>query len=1244
MATILIVDDRAINRQFLHTLLSYGGHSVIEAADGVEALEAAAGQRIDLVISDILMPRMDGVELAKRMQAGRAQADLPIIFYTATYRVNDARDLAATCGVVRVLAKPTEPQLLMDTVAEVLRQPSQTNHRVDSAYPPVSALLQQPLGMDTVGGLQAQLRVALGLGVEQAGESSASGTLSTALNQIQDISLRLSALLEVGLELSCEHEPQALLTLCCRAAQDILGAHFVAIGIVEDGSLGRYAARGLPDEASNALRFIDPGRGVIGAAMSTRKLCRVDERDGSVVELGLPIEHPPMRHMLVVPLHTPRQVFGWMYVANKFNGTRFDESDEQLLQTLAVQLTQAYENLVMLVEIRQHADALLAEANTRRAAQAALTESELRFRQIAENLREVLFLIDPLETRNFYVSPAYETIWQQPCEVLRERPQAWMDLIHEDDREIVAQSNAHRAATGMIDVEYRIVRPDGDIRWIAARGFPIFDAGGKLSRIAGVAEDISERKQHERRITCLSRIQSVLSGINSAIVRIRDRNALLTEVCRVAVEHGGFRLAWIGTVDPANGRMTPRASAGISDSLFAHLQSLAHSVTPESPVLFNRALRSGEAALCTRLEETEEILIRDQAVGLGCKSVVALPIRPGEPDAGVLMLFSPESEFFDEDERRLLSEVAGDIGYGLEYIAKEDRLNYLAYFDPLTGLPNSDLFLDRLSQMIQGLEPEGGHIALILLDLDHFTGINDSYGRHVGDAVLKHVGNCLDRTLPEPHTVSRIGSDTFAAALHCRQIAEEAGVLARDIQPALARTIAFGGHEIAMSARAGIAIYPGDGTCATDLFKNAEAALKRARASNAEYLYYRPEINASVADLMQLELELRAAIAEEQLIAYYQPKLDLVTGRIVAAEALVRWQHPVHGVVSPATFIPMAEESGLIVQIGEWMLRAICRQQAQWRDAHMPVIPVAVNLSALQCQRGNIRDVIKHLLDGFQLDPRLLTLELTESAVIHDPVEAAALLSSLRDLGLQLAVDDFGTGFSSLSYLKRFPFSVVKIDRSFIADVISSTEDAAIVRAIIAMAHQLNMKVVAEGVETLAQLNFLRDKGCDEMQGYFFSPPVPAAEFETLLRTGRGLDIPSTEPSLRRTLLLVDDEQAILASLERMLRPDGYYILTALSGQEALEKLALNTVQVIVSDQRMPGMSGTQFLEIVKELHPDTVRIILSGYTDLQVVTDSVNRGAVFKFLTKPWNDDLLRDQIRDAFRRYRPTADHHER
>jgi CheY-like chemotaxis protein len=299
---------------------------------------------------------------------------------------------------------------------------------------------------------------------------------------------------------------------------------------------------------------------------------------------------------------------------------------------------------------------------------------------------------------------------------------------------------------------------------------------------------------------------------------------------------------------------------------------------------------------------------------------------------------------------------------------------------------------------------------------------------------------------------------------------------------------------------------------------------------------------------------------------------------------------------------------------------------------------VAVNLSSVQFEQG---DLLRHRARRTRAPcarSALLELELTESAVMRDPAAAAKILRALRALGVGLALDDFGTGYSSLAHLKRFPFNSVKIDRSFISELTSNAEDAAIATAIIAMAHRLELKVVAEGVEREGQLNYLRNQGCDEMQGNLFSAAVPLPEFERLLQSGRRLTLPQGADD-ERTLLLVDDEQGIRAALNRVLRRDGYRILTAAGPAEAFELLAVNPVQVIVSDQRMPEMSGTEFLNTVKHLYPDTVRIILSGYTDLEVVTDSVNRGAVFKFLTKPWDDELLREQVRDAFRRYRPAT-----
>ncbi len=302
-------------------------------------------------------------------------------------------------------------------------------------------------------------------------------------------------------------------------------------------------------------------------------------------------------------------------------------------------------------------------------------------------------------------------------------------------------------------------------------------------------------------------------------------------------------------------------------------------------------------------------------------------------------------------------------------------------------------------------------------------------------------------------------------------------------------------------------------------------------------------------------------------------------------------------------------------------------------------MPVAINLSALQFKRGNVKETIRAALARHSLEPGHIEFELTESVVMDNPEQAIGHLQELKGLGVQLSLDDFGTGYSSLAYLKRFPFDFVKIDRAFITDVTNNAEDAAIVKAVIAMAHSLGLRVVAEGVEKEGQLEFLRRQRCDELQGYYFSRPVAGGDFGAMLREDRRLALASLPDRRTDTLLIVDDEPGILLALQRVFRHEGIRLLTAGGGAEALELLALHPVQVILTDQRMPGMSGSAFLGVVKDLYPNTVRIILSGHADFDAISEGINEGAIYKFLTKPWDDDGLREHVRDAFRRYRPRA-----
>jgi EAL domain-containing protein (putative c-di-GMP-specific phosphodiesterase class I)/DNA-binding NarL/FixJ family response regulator len=339
--------------------------------------------------------------------------------------------------------------------------------------------------------------------------------------------------------------------------------------------------------------------------------------------------------------------------------------------------------------------------------------------------------------------------------------------------------------------------------------------------------------------------------------------------------------------------------------------------------------------------------------------------------------------------------------------------------------------------------------------------------------------------------------------------------------------------------------------------------------------------------------------------------------------------------VSPVDFIPLAEETGLIEPIGEWVIRTACTQNKAWQLAHLTSLTVAVNVSARQFSGKNLVSVVSRALQETGLAPHCLELELTESLVMHDVEKVASILAELKRMGVSLAMDDFGTGYSSLSCLKRFPFDKLKIDQSFVRDITTDPDSAAIARAVIAIAHSLHLKVIAEGVETEGQLGYLSRNGCDEMQGYYFSRPVPTADFEQLLREGRRLYVSETHHGPVKTLLIVDDEEAVAACLAAVLKADGYHVLVASGALQGLDLMAMHHVAVVLSDQRMPGISGSEFLERVKELYPDSVRMILSGFADLESVTDAVNCGAIYQYLSKPLKPQDIRMKVGDAFRHY---------
>jgi diguanylate cyclase (GGDEF)-like protein/PAS domain S-box-containing protein len=596
---------------------------------------------------------------------------------------------------------------------------------------------------------------------------------------------------------------------------------------------------------------------------------------------------------------------------------------------------------------------------------------------------------------------------------------------------------------------------------------------------------------------------------------------------------------------------------------------------------------------------------------------------------------SYQSIYSIRDDQGRLTHYMGILADITERKASEERIRYLTQYDALTGLANREWITDRLDQAIVHAQRHQREVAAILLDLDEFKLVNDSLGHVVGDTLLKEIASRLTEFVRAGDTAARVGGDKFMVLLADMASDGDAAALARDLLQVIAAPILLADQKIVVTASLGIALYPKDGATSASLMRHADVAMYRAKELGRHgFQFFAPELNARMQERLDMESGLRRAIEHHEFILYFQPQVEIHRCQIVGAEALIRWNHPTKGIVSPSEFIALAEETGLIVPIGAWVIQTACQQLKKWHAQGFDDLCIAVNLSARQFVQDDLVALVRDALQAHGVPAQYLELEITESAVMQDPQRATDILRDLKQIGVRIALDDFGTGYSSLNYLKRVPIDVVKIDQSFVRDIASDADDMAITRAVIALAHSLKHHVVAEGVETPAQFEVLRRHRCDQIQGYLFSRPIPPDEFARLLTTGVPLPLSIMDPEEEqlRTLLLVDDEENVLSAFKRLFRRDGYRILTASCAAQAFDLLAMHAVQVIISDQRMPIFDGAEFLSRVKEMYPETVRLVLSGYAEINAVTNAVNQGGIYKFLTKPWDDAQLQDHVRDAF------------
>jgi diguanylate cyclase (GGDEF)-like protein/PAS domain S-box-containing protein len=628
----------------------------------------------------------------------------------------------------------------------------------------------------------------------------------------------------------------------------------------------------------------------------------------------------------------------------------------------------------------------------------------------------------------------------------------WQAHIHPDDRDRVMAAFDQLPQRTEVQCEYRFQFHQSGYRWVRDQRRLSGEAGGGAYEALGSWLDISD--------------------IHSTQSRLHEREQLLRKIietepeCVKLVDLFGHILE----INPAGLGMLQSSDPG--EIIGSAMQSY---IAPE----YHSRLR----AVMKRVQSGEPAMLEMEIIGMkGRRRRVESHAAP---------LYGPDGHV------RSILTVTRDVS---ERADAESQVHYLAHYDLLTGLPNRALFRDRLLQAMAQAKRSDTLLAVMFLDIDHFKDVNDTLGHAIGDQLLKEISQRIRSCVRETDTVARFGGDEFGLIQTNLNSVEGAADLSDRLIAQLTQPYHIEGHEIHSGASIGVTIFPFDDHNAEDLLKNADMAMYKAkREGRGRYQFYIAELNQVIQRRAIIERELRMALQRDQFRLHYQPQLDLATGMVVGVEALLRWQHPERGDISPVEFIPVAESTSLILPIGDWVLRTACRQARAWQDAGLPPVRVAINLSAAQFRHRNLQESIVSALTESGLDPHWLEVELTESLIMKDVRATIETLHNLHALGVQISVDDFGTGYSSLSYLTRFPISKIKLDKSFVRDV-DKKDGAAIARTVITLGHSLNMKVMAEGVETEMQLRFLREHACNEVQGYYFGRPMPPGAIERLLR------------------------------------------------------------------------------------------------------------------------------------------------
>jgi PAS domain S-box-containing protein len=774
------------------------------------------------------------------------------------------------------------------------------------------------------------------------------------------------------------------------------------------------------------------------------------------------------------------------------SGTIGEEAAIEALQGGAVDYV-LKDNLRRLPTAVLGALATVAKQEEIRRIEQALRESEERFRAIVESTEDWIWETD-LDGRITYSNRSVVALLGRPLEDIVGHPVS--ALVALADREPLRE-RLDACVTARCSWRNEVLRwqhGDGSVRWLESTAQPRYDEAGTLLGFRGIDRDVTQRVQQQAKIRQLARFHAVLSALGGATVRVRDTASLLDLACRLAVEQGQFKCALIATPN-ADGHLEVAASFGDAAAIDmirglgpADPASPAHAGRPSV-----RAFVSGQSYFANDYEHSAApALLRSEMARVGIGAQAILPI--GNPPWALLGLCSEGPQEFDAEEISLFERMASDIDYARDFISKSDQLAFLAYHDPVSGLPNSAAFQTRIAPAL------ASHPMMIgALHVVRFRHISDSRGREFGEKLLAAIGARLASVFTPDGWLAHAGADEFifarAAGDALSDCLHEAEQLVRICS---AEPLLIGGERVYFAMRCGLAVTPEHGVDFDAVESHALSALVEARRRDQTVVAYSEELRLRAERRILLDRELRFALERRQFELFLQPKFDARTRGLSGAEALLRWRHPQHGLISPAEFIPLLEDSGLIIATGRWVIETALALLSGWRERGLGDHRIAVNVSARELRQQGFADQCRELI-GERIGDHGLDIEVTESLLIEDIAQNIQVLNQLRDIGCRIAIDDFGTGYSSLNYLSRLPVDVLKIDQSFTSQIANSPETLALVTNIISLGHSLNLRVVAEGVEDEEQEKLLRLLRCDELQGYLLGRPMPVAEFEARL-------------------------------------------------------------------------------------------------------------------------------------------------